>query len=167
MKPGLVVRSAILVLGLSIVSLSSSLAANAPREHDGGLFLRLSAGGGTAQTKATSVFDEPSGITSDLEFTGTAGEFNFAIGGIVAENLAVHGTLAGWGINEPDAKFGGDKVRIHNFDMTMAMVGGGVTYYFMPSNIYLSGSVGAARMRFRFMGHDQDSDTGVAIDLTD
>ena len=87
MKPS----SRFMVCSLALAGLviaSDALAENLPREHDGGFFLRLSAGVGTAKTKVENIDILADGNPQDLEFSGTSGDVNFAIGAVVAPNLA-------------------------------------------------------------------------------
>ena len=145
-----------LALILSLVVPSVALAGE-PRTHDG-FFLRLSAGGGYASTSI-----EDAGAESKL--SGTGGDLNLAIGGVVGTNLALHGTLFGWVVSDPDVELEGSGSGTVDGDVTMSVFGGGVTYYFMPSNIYISPSIGLATLSF-----DGDvegsSDSGFAIDIT-
>jgi hypothetical protein len=133
------------------------------RDHDGGFFLRLSAGGGPARTE----FNEG---TESMELSGFGFDFNMAIGGMVAQNLALHGTLGGWTVSNPDAE--GATFLVGPFsgefegDVTMSMFGGGLTYYFMPINIYVSGSVGAATLSSDSPAGEGETDMGPAFDLT-
>ena len=127
--------------GITYVSSASA----GERDHSGGFFLRLAAGGGVADT-------ENSGLP--LDFSGLGGELDIAIGGVVAENLALHGTVFGWLISDPDVEgevITSDSKRrsisgTASGDLDMTAVGGGITYYFMPVNIYLSGSVGVGSL---------------------
>ena len=133
--------------------------AGEPRTHDG-FFLRLSAGVGGANTEV-----EDSG--SDIEFSGSTGDGNIAIGAMVARNLALHGTLFGWTTSDPDLDVEGLGSGEVNGDLSMSAFGGGLTYYFMPVNIYVSGSLGAGELSFDGDGTiDGDSDTGVVGEIT-
>lgn len=165
MKPS----SRLMVCSLALAGLvitSDARAENLPREHDGGFFLRLSAGVGTAKTKVENVDILADGNPQDLEFSGTSGDVNFAIGAVVAPNLAVHATLAGWSVTDPEVDFGPVSLELDNVEMSLSMVGAGVTYYLMPTNVYLSGSLGAATLTTKFEGDEEESDTGLGIDLT-
>jgi hypothetical protein len=159
-----IVASSLALAGLVITS--DALAENLPREHDGGFFLRLSAGLGTAKTKVEDIDLLDDGNPQDLEFSGTSGDINFAIGAMVARNVAVHATLAGWSVTDPEVDFGPASVELDDVQMSLSMVGAGVTYYIMPANIYLSGSLGAAMLTTEFQGDEEESDTGLGIDLT-
>ena len=135
--------------------------AGAPRTHDG-FMLRLSAGGGSAGSN----IEDPTG---SIDLSGTAGEMNIAVGGMIQPNLAVHATLFGWSVSDPDADVNivgvGQGSGTLNGTATMSAIGPGVTYYFMPVNMYVSGSVGYGR--FSLDGDVEGStDGGVAFDLS-
>jgi hypothetical protein len=137
--------------------------AKLPREHDG-FFMRLSAGAGGARTEIKDVPFQDEQV--DLEMNGTAGDFNFAIGGVVARNLALHGTISGWSVSDPDFEINGTKFDTNDVTLSLAMFGAGLTYYFMPANIYISGSLGAGILTLTVDGDDEDSDPGPAVDLS-
>jgi hypothetical protein len=153
------------VVGVGLGAASGVLAENLPREHDRGVFLRLSAGVGGAKSKIDD-FEFEEEDPGQLEMSGTCGDINFAIGGVVARNLAVHATLAGWSVTDPDLDLGPISVETDDVNLGLSMFGAGVTYYIMPANIYLSGSLGAAVLTLDVDGDDSESDTGLAVDLT-
>jgi hypothetical protein len=113
--------------------------AGGPRDHEKGFFLRMLAGGGSAGSKIESGSDS-------IDLSGTSGVFDLAIGGTVAPNLAIYGTFFGWLVSDPDAevKVGGvgNGSGSINGDLDMTAFGAGVTYYFMPINLYLAGNIG-------------------------
>ena len=136
--------------------------AGEPRTHDGFL-LRLSAGGGVANTQ----IDSPLG---EYEINGPAGDMNIAIGGMVAPNLSLHGTLWGWAASEPDVDFdvpviGSGSTNLDG-TVTLSAIGGGLTYYIMPANLYLSGSVGMGTLAVDGDNFDADTEAGLTFDLT-
>ena len=94
-------------------------------EHNGS-FLRLALGGGGIRSSASHKSTSAPGSVIDLAF-----------GGIVAGNLAIHGSIFG---RVQSASSGSDT----RFSATG--IGAGATYYFMPVNIYLSGAVGSGTM---------------------
>ncbi len=157
------------VLFVAVVSLAflaaspSRLRAGEPRTHDR-FFLRLSGGGGVANTTIDDA-------TGKLHLDGTSGDLNFAIGAIVAPNLALHFTTWGWLLSDPDGEltipgvgFGSGTVE---GDVDMTAFGAGLTYYFMPANFYLSGSVGAATLEFDSADLGNfETNYGLALDLT-
>jgi len=151
------------VLGTAIVltALVAAVSAQAgprARTHDG-FFLRLSAGGGYAQTTIDDAFDR-------LKLSGASGDLNFAIGGAVGENLIVHGTLAGWSIDSPDVELNNLSGEARDASASLGGIGPGVTWYAMPANLYLSGSLLLTGFSIDGPGDNYESDPGVSIDLT-
>lgn len=129
------------------------------RDHDGGFFLRLSAGVGAASTK---IEDEP----DKLKLSGEAGDINIAIGGMVSQNLAFHGTLFGWAVTDPDAELN-DLDGSLDGDLTLGAIGAGITYYIMPANVYFSPSVGFGSLSFDADDFGEvESDNGIVVDMT-
>jgi hypothetical protein len=147
------ISAAIAVLGL-LLAVPPSWAGGSPRAHDGGFFLRLSAGGGGAQSQIDL------GGT-DVEIEGFAGDVNFAIGAVVANNWAVHGTLLGWDIGDPEVKLGGSSF-VAPENLTLSALGAGVTYYAMPANIYFSPTIGLGWLSIE----DAETDAGLVLDFT-
>ena len=144
---------------LVVCFMTQPVFAGEPRTHDG-FFLRLSGGLGSANTSVDI------GGT-DFELSGRTGDGNIAVGGMIGTNLALHGTFFGWATNDPDFDVEGLGSTEANGDLSLSAVGGGVTYYFMPANIYLSGSLGAAWLSFDGDETlDGESDTGIMGELT-
>jgi len=118
-------------------------------QHDG-FFLRMGLGVGMGGLLVLR--DDPDGLLGagllprDTETWRSAwvGQQSLSIGGCVVDNLAIYLDVRGAVdivIPEPD-----DPQR------TTGFVGIGLSYYFMPSNVYLSGSVGpgsTARIYYR------------------
>jgi hypothetical protein len=152
--------SALVALGILALA-GPANAGGQPRQHDG-FFMRLSMGGGSGKAHI-----EENGNTAELK--GTAGDMNLAFGGMVSDNLALHGTMWGWGVQDPDASLtvvsvGSGSGTLNGF-LAMSAIGPGVTYYLMPANVYFSGSVGVGSLS----GSDElngNSDTGFALDTT-
>ena len=160
-------RSKLVILATlgAAISLGGSTPAwgdRAAHKHDG-FFLRLSSGIGYASTEV----EEPN---FRLEFNGGIGDANIAIGGMVAPNLALHGTLLGWFISDPDVEgfdAGGTFSGEIAGDVTMSAIGIGVTYYFMPTNLYLSGTLGLGQLEFDLAGiQSADTDRGLILEGT-
>lgn len=131
-------------------------------EHDG-FFLRLALGiGGGSWTEDT----EP-----ELGFSGGGAGLDVAVGGIVATNLALHATWFATGLADPEVTLGGETLgTAEGASLTGSAFGLGVTYYVMPANLYISGSVGLAVASLRIENRDRSvdeasSDTGYAVDL--
>ena len=143
----------------AVATLNAPYAAAEDRSHDGGFFLRMAIGGGHASTK---VEEGPAA----LEFHGPSGTFDVSIGAVVAKNLAIHGTLGGWGLAEPTveiAGLGGEEAD--DTFVALSMVGGGLTYWFGESNAYVTASAGFGELTFDVDGDDEDSDTGFATEV--
>ncbi len=145
---------------LTVLFCSSMVfAGGGPRDHTGGFFMRLSGGGGSASTKITYQGQE-------LKMDGAAGDVNLAFGAIVSPNLAIHGTLWGWLVSDPTVSAAGFTGTANNVDLSMSAIGGGLTYYFMPVNIYLSGSIGVGKLTIDGYGFSGSTDAGFVADLT-
>lgn len=102
-----------------------------------GLYLSMSVG-----PLFGSVTDDLGTYTMDM--SGTGAQFDFKIGGAIKENLILHATLISNSLPGPSIKISGNSSIKASDNLTVgeAMVGGGLTYYIMPSNIFLSGTLG-------------------------
>lgn len=108
-------------------------------EHEG-FFLRLSLGVGAAGTKYKERFD--TNRNSDVKTRGLAVAFDVALGGRVVENFILHANLSFAG-TDSNREIDGVKDRSYEaLSTSMWMLGGGATYYFMPTNLYLTLVVG-------------------------
>ncbi len=144
---------------LCILVTASVVHAGGPRDHEPGFFLRLSTGVGGGGTERDA--------NPDIKLSGFISETNLAIGGTVTRNLALHATLFGWTAGDPTVESGGTGVELNNAELTMGALGAGITYYFMPLNLYLSPSIGFGGLTLELPGGgDGESDTGVAFDFT-
>jgi hypothetical protein len=110
-------------------------AVSGPSHH--GFFLRMDLDAG---------YHDTSGGSTTVDGPGAG--FGISIGGNVADNLALFGTFAGSGSS-------GESTRAAH-----GILGVGLTYYFMPANVFLSGAVGFAGMRITLNDVDYDSDAG-------
>ena len=137
----------------------SGAAIAGPRDHEDGFFLRLSMGGGTASTALDDGTDR-------LEMSGSAADLNFAVGAIVSPNFALHGTLLGWSASDPDLEFNGTTVGEINGDVTATAFGAGLTYFFMPVNMYLSGSLCFGGLELDLGNFSGETDDGLMADVT-
>lgn len=158
-----------IILGTAMVLLVASgtlsqVLAGGDKDHSGGFFLRLSAGGGSAETKVE-------GAGGFFKFSGGGADFNIAIGAMISPNLAIHGTFFGWFVSGPDLEFSlldSTGTVSTDGDVNMSVVGGGLTYYIMPANIYLSGSIGVSGLSFDgdIESFSEGVGSGFAIDTT-
>ena len=109
-------------------------------EHDG-FFLRFHAGVGAAEMVEKEI------PISDLTLSGTSGVFRFQIGGSIADNLILFGELGGFSVTNPEAEYGEYSDALSDVELQITDYGGGLTYYFMPSNIYVSGTITLSKNR--------------------
>lgn len=89
-----------------------------------------------------SVTDNLGSYTMDM--SGTGAQFDFKIGGAIRENLILHATIISNVLIGPTITISGISGTKASDNITVgeAMFGGGLTYFIMPSNIFLSGSIG-------------------------
>lgn len=117
------------------------------------LRVALGVGGGAAGTDGTP----------ELELSGPAGFFSLDIGGSLTRRLALHARLGGYSMVEPSVSIGGDEVgELDNASLSFGMLGVGLTYYF-PSNLYLTGAIGASSATLEVNGDEYESDTGFGL----
>lgn len=149
------------LLTLTLLALVPAVSrADAPRSHDHGIFLRMSAGGGGAAL-TTDIQRAP---RQELKLSGPAGEGDVAIGAIVGRNLALHASVFGWSIVDPDVKINDVTVGSGDATISLSAFGPGLTGYFGP-NMFVSGSIGAARLSVERDRVTVDSKTGVAMEF--
>jgi hypothetical protein len=104
--------------------------------HDG-FYLRLNAGIGGTVFQASDV---------DLKVSGVGGMLSIAAGGAIAPNLILYGEFLADISGNPDVKLGNTSFNTDGISAGVIGLGGGVAYYFMPVNIYISATVSAARL---------------------
>jgi hypothetical protein len=109
-------------------------------EHEG-FFLRLSLGVGAASTSYKEQVE--AARVSDIKTRGLAVAFDIAIGGRVVDNFIVHGNLS-FANASSNREIDGIKNRSYrSLGTSLWMLGAGGTYYFMPTNLYLTLAVGS------------------------
>lgn len=163
MKRKLVNQAGLLAFVLSLCGASMAAAQDAePSSAREGFVLRLSAGPGIAQSE---IDDEG----QNIKFSGVGADFNVAAGGVVADDVVIHATLAGWRLPAPAMELThGPATFANDYDgsVQVTMLGAGVTAYFWD-DFYLSPSLGLARLGASSdNGVDENSDVGAALDLT-
>jgi hypothetical protein len=85
-------------------------------------------------------FSGADGFGNTVTASGGSGSFGLAIGGAVAPNFIVFGTVFGVGFS-PTVKVGGVDAGLSNSSAALAGIGAGVAYYLEPINLYLSGAL--------------------------
>jgi hypothetical protein len=125
-------------------------------EHDG-FFLRMLYGFGYAELVEKDV------LGSDMKYSGSAQDLRFQIGGTVAENLILFGEFGG--VMQIDPQFEWMEFSGTANDVTVSVFdfGAGITYYLMPSNIYISFSLLTSQATFEFEGNTGKSQYGFGI----
>jgi hypothetical protein len=97
----------------------------------------------------------------NYDFNGTGAQFDLKIGGAIKENLILHATIIANSMTGPKITSNGSSQNTsNNLALGEAMFGVGITYYVMPSNIFLSSSVGLGN----FTLIDNDKKTTVSSD---
>ena len=111
----------------------------APTYHrHNGFYLHTDLGFASASTSGTTKFGG-----RDFSFSGAGGSFAIALGGAVAHNLIVFGELAVVAVEKPLVKVDGREVSagVRPQSFGVGGIGPGVSYYFDPSNIFISASL--------------------------
>lgn len=99
-------------------------------------------------------------------FSGAGVSFGVALGGTIAPNFVIFGSIFGTVITEPNAKLNGqDLGTATNTDAQTVGFGAGVAYYLQPLNLYLSGEIAAMEFQLRDSDNNDlySSDTGVGF----
>lgn len=106
--------------------------------HDG-FFLRFALGPGFGGYNSTGHIPVPATNTvlADPQEKSMIVSGSFSIGGSIGPGLILHGDL--WGAGQL-----GEGREVYLREVGFAAIGGGLTYYWMPENLYLTGSVGLA-----------------------
>ena len=150
------IRKMLVILAI-ISTVASRAQAGGSRDHEAGFFLRLSTGVGGAKTERA----EPA---PGIEVSGPTGDLNIALGGTITRNLALHATFFGWRASDPTV----NELDTGLNDATLALgaVGLGITYYFMPINLYVSPSIGPAYLVTDLTNDSEATGLGLGIDFT-
>ena len=132
------------------------LADSKPHTHDG-FFLRLQAGvGGTSATNDA---------VPEITLSGPAGQLSADIGGAVTPNLIIFGKLFGNRTSDPTLKVDDLEVELDGFDGVYGGVGAGVSYYFMPVNLFITGALSVASLGLESERFTSDATGGLTLHL--
>jgi hypothetical protein len=101
--------------------------ASHPHAHDG-FYMRLSLGGGGASSSGAGE-----------KYSGGSAAFGAAFGGAITEHLILYGEFFFHTVPSPTFESYGVSQTV-DADLGILGVGPGVAYYFMPLNLYLSGT---------------------------
>ncbi len=125
-------------------------------QHDG-FYLRLAGGVGYAQLVENEV------MGSDLKFSGVAGASRIQIGGTVSDNLIIYGEFGGVIQTEPTMEWVGESGSTSDVKVSVYDVGGGITYYLMPSNVYFALSLLISQAELEFNNTKGESEYGIGF----
>lgn len=96
----------------------------------------------------------------DYKYAGTGAQFDLKIGGAIKENLILHATLTSNTLTGPKITSSGSTDKATNkLTIGEGMIGAGVTYYIMPSNIFLSSSLGIGNFTLVDTSNETDIST--------
>ena len=118
-----------------------------------GFFLRLTLGLGWHAWKKQmpEMPPEDSGLPmggGEASASGVGLSLGFAIGYVVAPNLALHITATGHAMGEPTLTLNDMDIENKGSSLLASLLGIGGTYYLMPMNVYVSASFGLGGMQF-------------------
>jgi len=153
----------LVVVLITIVVFGTPSYADSPLEHKG-FYLRMQLGIADANSKGTEYSD---GL--DTEVSGIASVIQIDVGGAIKENLILFGTLRGITTLDPDYRKG-------NFDFSSSVtsynfsdMGIGITYYFMPTNFFIGGSLNIEQNNMEIKSNNEtdkfNTDNGFGLNL--
>jgi hypothetical protein len=130
------------------------------REHDG-FFLRMSLGPGAGRTRYEESFD---GVrVSEVDASGLSGLLDIGVGGRLVGNLILHGDLIFSRFYSATRMVDDVKDATVSVSASATLVGAGVSYYFMPLNMYLTSTLGLGWLFERREGDELRSGTGFSL----
>jgi hypothetical protein len=143
-----------LIAMLAIGTAAVPARADGPQQHRG-FFLRMDTGPGYLYMRAK---------TPDVTIQGSGGSLGVAIGGAIAENLILHAEALVIGTHEPDFEQKGASYNSRYDSADFTGIGPGLTYYFMPVNLYLSGTLAIVQAHYHD-GRDLRTRDGLGLSL--
>ena len=135
---------------------------NASKESETHKGFYLSLSGGLAFGAIT--LNATNTTFSKLEANGTGFQYDFKIGAVVSEdeNLILSLDAIGRSISGPTWTLdGADVYSTSNVAASDAMYGIGITKYFMPSNIFISGTFGLGKLQIDLLTSKISSHSGL------
>jgi hypothetical protein len=144
----------ILGLLLFIPCLAAAQDPEGYHQHDG-FFLSMNVGPAFGAIK----LDASGTSYQKMEFSGTGGIVDLKVGGTIAKTVSLSADFMNRAIAGPDVEVDGRKAAANTkFSASDQLIGLGITYYFMPINIFVSGSLGIAK----FTLNDQTNDVSAS-----
>ena len=102
---------------------------------------------------------------SDMSFKAMGGVFHFQIGSEISDNLVLFADLGGFTLSEPNIEWQGSTSTVKNTDISSMGFGVGLSYYFMPADIYLSSSLLMSQVNLENSNVKAESEMGPGIFL--
>lgn len=142
----------------TLTGLSSPAAAvSRPETHDG-FILRLTLGLGYEGLNLSD------GEGTEIDLSGFGLSSSLVLGGVVANNLAIHGDFFGLAAVSPNVAINGEEFgEASNSSISLSGLGVGLTHWIMPLNLYLSATLGLAKASIDVEGDEFEADWGLAI----
>lgn len=142
----------------TLTGLSSPAAAvSRPETHDG-FILRLTLGLGYEGLNLSD------GEGTEIDLSGFGLSSSLVLGGVVADNLAIHGDFFGLAAVSPNVAINGEEFgEASNSSISLSGLGVGLTHWIMPLNLYLSATLGLAKASIDVEGDEFEADWGLAI----
>lgn len=159
----LIIAMMLLIYGAQNVSYGQVVPAveagddDAKHKHDG-FYLRLTTGVGST----TSIEETELG---ELSFSGLSGNATLGIGYAVVENLIINLDIVASTVTDPTVEIDGRDVGEVDAEITISNIGVGATYYIMPTNVYLAGSIALAEGSVKSGRVAIETDTGYGINV--
>jgi hypothetical protein len=149
------------VLILSAVAYSQETPPPGFHTHDGFyLSMGIGPGFGDIKNEATNY------SYRTAEYSGIGGQFDFRIGGTIADNLILSFDAGGRSILSPELAIDGTTLgTAEDITITDVIMGVGLTYYFMPSNIFISGTIGWGSFTVQVMDYYHSGSTKPGLGL--
>lgn len=143
-----------------MMQIGTSLIAQYNRAHEG-FYLSMAFGGTYLSIKD----DITNGPYQKLEMKGSAVSFDLKLGYALTENIIIHGDIIGISSMSIDLTADGQNIGTVSGDNSVGivMLGAGGTYYFLPGNIFISGTIGAANFSITEGNSTESTQTGLGL----
>ncbi len=153
-------KSVVCSVALASLTLASpALADPRAHHHNSGFMFRGTLGFGF-ESLALAVG------STDSSLSGPGGALSVALGGFVTRNLAINADLYGAAVVDPTVKRDGNDLGEVEATVGLASIGLGLTYYFMPLNLYVAGSVGAGKATIEIDNVAFESELGLSVHVS-